>query len=57
VSADDAPRRLGIDMVVAGGFRQRTLARFQEMALDAGLDLVAAGRQTSGRFVGECRPR
>jgi hypothetical protein len=55
VSADDAPRSLGIDMLVAGG-KTSTLTQFTELARQAGLDVVAAGTQPSGRFVVECRP-
>jgi len=56
VSADEAPRSLGIDMLVAGG-KTNTLAQFTELARRAGLDVVAAGTQSSGRYVVECRPR
>ena len=56
VSADEAPRALGIDMLVAGG-KSSTLTQFTELARQAGLDVVAARTQSSGRFVVECRPR
>jgi hypothetical protein len=55
VSADEAPRSLGIDMLVAGG-KTSTLAQFTELARQAGLDVIAARTQSSGRFVVECRP-
>jgi predicted enzyme related to lactoylglutathione lyase len=55
VSADDAPRSLGIDMLVAGG-KTSTLTQFTELARRAGLDVTAARTQSSGRFVVECRP-
>ena len=55
VSADQAPRSLGIDMLVAGG-KTSTLTRFAELARQAGLDVTAARTQSSGRFVVECRP-
>jgi 2,7-dihydroxy-5-methyl-1-naphthoate 7-O-methyltransferase len=55
VSADQAPRSLGIDMLVAGG-KTSTLTQFTELARRAGLDVVAARNQSSGRFVVECRP-
>ena len=55
VSADEAPRSLGIDMLVAGG-KTSTLTQFTELARQAGLDVVAARTQSSGRFVVECRP-
>jgi 2,7-dihydroxy-5-methyl-1-naphthoate 7-O-methyltransferase len=56
VSADAAPRSLGIDMLVAGG-KTSTLTQFTELARQAGLDVIAARTQSSGRFVVECRPR
>jgi len=55
VSADETPRSLGIDMLVAGG-KTSTLTQFTELARQAGLDVVAARTQSSGRFVVECRP-
>jgi hypothetical protein len=55
VAADDAPRPLGIDMLVAGG-KTSTLTQFTELARQAGLDILAAGPQSSGRYVVECRP-
>jgi len=55
VSADEAPRSLGIDMLVAGG-KTSTLTQFTELARQAGLEIVAARTQSSGRFVVECRP-
>jgi 2,7-dihydroxy-5-methyl-1-naphthoate 7-O-methyltransferase len=55
VSPDDAPRSLGIDMLVAGG-KTSTLTQFAELARRAGLEVLAAGTQASGRFVVECRP-
>ena len=55
VSADETPRSLGIDMLVAGG-KTSTLTRFTELARQAGLEIVAARTQSSGRFVVECRP-
>ena len=55
VVADDEPRRLTIEMVLLGG-TSNTLAEFRELARAAGLEVVAAERQLSGRFVVECRP-
>jgi 2,7-dihydroxy-5-methyl-1-naphthoate 7-O-methyltransferase len=55
VSADDAPRSLGIDMLVAGG-KTSTITQFTELARRAGLEIIAAGPQASGRYVVECRP-
>jgi hypothetical protein len=54
VAADEAPRSLGIDMLVAGG-KTSTLTQFTELARRAGLDVIAARTQSSGRFVVECR--
>ena len=42
-------------MVLVGG-RDRTLGEFRELAGEAGLEVRAAGRQPSGRFVVECCP-
>ena len=55
VAPDDAPRRLVIEMVLVGG-RTSTLAEFRAQAREAGLEVVAAGRQAIGEFVVECRP-
>jgi 2,7-dihydroxy-5-methyl-1-naphthoate 7-O-methyltransferase len=55
VSPDEAPRSLGIDMLVAGG-KTSTITQFAELARRAGLEIVAAQTQASGRFVVECRP-
>ena len=55
VAPDDAPRSLGIDMLVAGG-KTSTLTYFAELARQAGLEILAAATQPSGRFVVECRP-
>ena len=54
VAPDAAPRTLGIDMLVAGG-KTSPLAQFTGLARQAGLEVVAAGTQSSGRFVVECR--
>lgn len=43
-------------MLVLVGGRDRTIAEFREMAPAAGLQVSAAGRQDSGRFIVECRP-
>jgi SAM-dependent methyltransferase len=42
-------------MVLVGG-RERNLAEFRALARAAGLEVQAAERQPSGRFVVECRP-
>jgi hypothetical protein len=55
VSPDELPHTLGIDMLVAGG-KSSTLTHFTELARQAGLDILAAGPQSSGRYVVECRP-
>ena len=55
VAADETPRSLGIDMLVAGG-KTSTLSQFTELACRAGLDVIAARTQSSGRYVVECRP-
>ena len=55
VAADEAPRSLGIDMLVAGG-KTSTLTQFSELARQAGVEVVAARTQSSGRFVVEARP-
>lgn len=52
----DAPRSLGIDMLVAGG-KTNTVSQFTDLAHQAGLEICAAGTQESGRYVVECRPR
>lgn len=43
-------------MLVLLGGKDRTLTEFRVLARAAGLAVVAAGRQPSGRFVVECRP-
>lgn len=55
VSPDDAPASLSIETVLLGG-KTNTLAEFREHVREAGLEICAAGRQHSGRFVVECRP-
>jgi 2,7-dihydroxy-5-methyl-1-naphthoate 7-O-methyltransferase len=54
VAPDEAPRSLGIDMLVAGG-KTSPLAQFTGLARQAGLDVISARTQPSGRFVVECR--
>jgi len=54
VAADDTPRSLGIDMLITGGTTS-TLTQFTELARRAGLDIVAAGPQSSARYVVECQ--
>ena len=55
VAPDEAPRSLGIDMLVAGG-KTSTITQFTELARQAGLGITAAQTQASGRYVVECRP-
>lgn len=42
-------------MVLVGG-RARTLTDFRKLAAESGLEVRAAGRGPSGRFIVECRP-
>jgi 2,7-dihydroxy-5-methyl-1-naphthoate 7-O-methyltransferase len=53
---EEGPPRPELLMMVLVGGRQRTLSEFRTMARAAGLDVQAAARQASGRFVVECRP-
>jgi hypothetical protein len=55
VAPDDAPRSLAIDMLVAGG-KTSPITQFRDQAAQAGLAVVAARNQASGRFVVECQP-
>jgi hypothetical protein len=55
VVPDDAPRGLSIEMVLLGS-KHRTVAEFRELARAVGLEVLAAGGQSSGYFVVECRP-
>ena len=55
VGPDDEPRRLDIEMVLAGG-KHRTVDEFQILARDAGLEIVADAQQPGGYFTVECRP-
>jgi hypothetical protein len=54
VAADDAPRRLMIEMVLLGGTTD-SLAAFRERAARAGLEVVRAGEQADGRFYVELK--
>jgi SAM-dependent methyltransferase len=51
---DSGPTDL-LMMVLVGG-KERTLGEFRELARASGLQVQAAERQPSGRFVVECRP-
>jgi precorrin-6B methylase 2 len=55
VVQDDTARPLEIQMLLLGG-KKRTVSELQELARQAGLELLAAGQQPSGYFVVECRP-
>jgi precorrin-6B methylase 2 len=55
VTPDEARSGLVIEMALLGG-KYRTVTEFRRMAREAGLEVVAAERQPSGRFVTECRP-
>lgn len=57
VSPDDSggPPPDVLMMVLVGG-KGRTLTEFRTLARTAGLEVHAAGREPSGRFVVECRP-
>ena len=57
VSPDESggPSPALLMMVLVGG-KERTVTEFRELARAAGLDVHAAERQASGRFVVECRP-
>jgi 2,7-dihydroxy-5-methyl-1-naphthoate 7-O-methyltransferase len=52
VSPDEASRPLAIDMLVAGG-KTSTVTQFAGLAGQAGLEILAARTQSSGRFVVE----
>jgi hypothetical protein len=56
VSPDDRAPPALLMMVLVGG-KERTLEEFRALARAAGLEVTAAARQPSGRFVVECRPR
>jgi 2,7-dihydroxy-5-methyl-1-naphthoate 7-O-methyltransferase len=43
-------------MLVLVGGRDRTLEELRDIARQAGLEVQAVGRQTSGKFIIECRP-
>jgi SAM-dependent methyltransferase len=52
---DGSPPPALLMMVLVGG-KDRSLADFRELAREAGLEVQAAARKPSGRFVVECRP-
>lgn len=56
VLPDEAPGGLSIEMVLLGG-KTNSLAEFRELAAEAGLEIAAASREPSGRYVVECRRR
>jgi SAM-dependent methyltransferase len=55
VRADDAPRRLGIDMVLLGS-RTNTVEEFRGLAREASLEVVAVRPGPTGGLVVELRP-
>ncbi len=55
VVPDENPLPELLMMVLVGG-RERALREFRELAREAGLEVRAAGRLPSGRFIVECRP-
>lgn len=52
---DGGPSPALLMMVLVGG-KERSLSEFRALARSAGLEVHAAERQSSGRFVVECRP-
>jgi 2,7-dihydroxy-5-methyl-1-naphthoate 7-O-methyltransferase len=54
---EDGPASPALLMMVLVGGKERTLRELRELARPAGLDVHAAARQPSGRFIVECRPR
>jgi tRNA A58 N-methylase Trm61 len=48
--------RTVVDVGGGTGAMLASLLQFTELARQAGLEVVAAGTQSSGRFVVECRP-
>jgi SAM-dependent methyltransferase len=57
VSPDESgPPSPALLMMVLVGGKDRSLLEFRELARAAGLKVLAAERQPSGRFVVECRP-
>jgi hypothetical protein len=54
VSESDPPDPQLLMMVLVGG-KDRTMAEFREMAAAAGLEVLAARRNSEGRFMVECR--
>jgi hypothetical protein len=53
VGPNEAPSPALLMMVLVGG-RDRTLKEFHTLARDAGLEVRAAARQPSGRYIVEC---
>jgi SAM-dependent methyltransferase len=54
VGPDVESRGLSIEMVLLGG-RHLSISEFRELARESGLEVLAAGPQSSGYFVVECR--
>jgi hypothetical protein len=53
--ANTPPSPALLMMVLTGG-KDRILTESRELANAAGLEVLAAKRQSTGRFVAECRP-
>ena len=53
---EDGPPSPALLMMVLVGGKERSLAEFRALARSAGLEVHAAQRQPSGRFIVECRP-
>ena len=56
LAPDNSPQTLMIEAVLLGG-KQRTVAEMAALARQVGLEVITAGRQSSGHFVVEFRPR
>ena len=57
VAPDDGPPPPDVLMLVLVGGKDRTLAEFRALATEAGLSVLRAGRNASGRFIVECGAR
>jgi len=57
VAPDDGPPPPDVLMLVLVGGKDRTLAEFRALATEAGLSVLRAARNASGRFIVECGAR
>ncbi|WP_321475022.1 methyltransferase [uncultured Paludibaculum sp.] len=55
VGPSGVPRGISIEMVLLAG-KHRTIDEFRDLAAQAKLEVVSAGRQPNGYYVVECRP-